>query len=492
MYVIDKDDERLFSVPAKDNDLTHPDSEEYRTEWRKDFARLIHCPSFRRLQGKTQLYPGIESDFFRNRLTHSMEVAQIAKSIAIRINSRYKYSTGEPLDINTDIVEFAGLAHDLGHPPFGHQGEEELDELMKEYGGFEGNAQTLRILSKIEKRKNIVGVDAHGIDVKKEDKRIGLNLTPQCLAAILKYDNCIPYDKKGRETYAKNHTEGVIKPVKGYYKSEESIVNKLKERICNGKSYVGTFKTVECQIMDVADDIAYSTYDLEDGLKAGFFSPLDILFAPKKVFANVGKKVSNTMGYAVGEDKIRGILSKVFSRLFKFPENLHINVDKDNYIEHLKMSLSWVHGTSKALASNGFARTDLTSFLIGRFIRGISFELNEECPALSKVSLQDEERMEVEVLKTFTFESQILSPKLKIVEFRGREIVHKIFTTLVDEEKKGYELLPDDCRELYEAVDINERRRVICDFVAGMTDKYAIEFYGRLTSEMPETIFKPI
>lgn len=108
----------------------------YRSAWQRDRARLLHCPSFRRLQGKTQLFPSPESDFFRNRLTHSLEVAQIAKVIAIKANSS---SVLGDLPIDLDLIEFAGLAHDLGHPPFGHNGEEALHELMEGKGGFEGN-----------------------------------------------------------------------------------------------------------------------------------------------------------------------------------------------------------------------------------------------------------------------------------------------------------------------------------------------------------------
>jgi dGTPase len=125
--------------------------EPYRMPWRRDYARLIHCPSFRRLQGKTQVFPGKESDFFRNRLTHSLEVAQIAKSIAIRLNHRSKFFRDDENNVNP--VELAGLAHDLGHPPFGHNGEAALDECMQDCGGFEGNAQTFRILSRLEKKE---------------------------------------------------------------------------------------------------------------------------------------------------------------------------------------------------------------------------------------------------------------------------------------------------------------------------------------------------
>src|SRR5208283_2954453 len=134
-------------------------AEPYRSPWRRDYGRLIHCPSFRRLQGKTQVFPGYESDFYRNRLTHSLEVAQIAKAIAIRLNATSIHFRLKNRKIEPDIVEFAGLAHDLGHPPFGHNGEEALDECMHDYGGFEGNAQSLRIVSRLEKKTTLFPVE---------------------------------------------------------------------------------------------------------------------------------------------------------------------------------------------------------------------------------------------------------------------------------------------------------------------------------------------
>ena len=139
-----------------DNDTTrhHNEAEfdsnhDYRSLFRRDLARIVHSHGFRRLDGKTQLFPQYESDFFRNRLSHSLEVAQIAKSIALKINQ----GLDEKYKIDLDLVELAGFAHDLGHPPFGHQGEEILAECMREHGGFEGNAQTLRLLAKLEKKK---------------------------------------------------------------------------------------------------------------------------------------------------------------------------------------------------------------------------------------------------------------------------------------------------------------------------------------------------
>ena len=236
-------------------------NESYRSPYRRDFGRLLHSPAFRRLQGKTQLFPGHESDFFRNRLTHSFEVAQIAKSIANKLNSEHQYFSVHKID--TDLVEFAALAHDLGHPPFGHNGEEALDECMADAGGFEGNAQTLRILTRLEKRATMTG-GASNLEriLDGADNRAGLNLTFRSLASVLKYDNVIPRQKRDRKEMG---------PIKGYYYTEQIIVDAIRAKV--GSITGKPFRTIECSIMDIADDIAYSTYDLEDAFKAKFLDP---------------------------------------------------------------------------------------------------------------------------------------------------------------------------------------------------------------------------
>lgn len=474
----------------------------YREDWRRDYARLIHSPSFRRLQGKTQLFPGVESDFFRNRLTHSLEVAQIAKSIAIRLNYNYTLngskrkvggSAHNELGISTDLVDFAGLAHDLGHPPFGHQGEEALDECMLDNGGFEGNAQTIRIITRIEKkfRTENFGFES-GID-----RRVGLNLCFRTLASILKYDNPIPLTKDERKKYAKNEGKKKIAPVKGYYKCDESLVKLIKEKVLSGQKIKGrSFKTLECYIMDIADDIAYSTYDLEDGFKAGFISPLDLLYPTPELLESVCKKV-NTNLVKESVNKILtedDIVDLIRNNILDFEESdstsAYSEEDKGKYfLDFANSNVDHQYRAAQLIAKNGSLRTGFTSSIVGRFIRGVELDYNKDIPALSKAKLNDETRILVEILKTFTFMSQITSPRLKIAEYRGKEIVTKIFTTL--SEGKGYELLPSDVQSIYLAADKNYRSRIICDFVASMTDKYAIEFYGRLTSENPETIFKP-
>lgn len=451
----------------------------YRTNFRRDYGRLVHSPSFRRLQGKTQLFPWAETDFFRNRLTHSIEVAQIAKMIAIKLNCMEIFNR-DGFQINTDIVEFAGLAHDLGHPPFGHTGEDILNVLMKNHGGFEGNAQTLRLLAKIEKKENN---NEEPIDSCGNDKRCGLNLTMRSLASVLKYNIEIPYKRDNDEL------------IKGYYKSEAELVKTIIQKVTGFDDYKDDFKTIECYIMDVADDIAYSTYDLEDAFKAKFISPLDCIFASDELLEKISKKVSRSLKRQFSMEEVQSVLRDVFRRIFQ-PTEINYDIltelgkekpNKKIIDSYIMKMFDYTYKMSLELQTNGYIRTKATSELVDTFINGVEVKINSEIPALSSVYLNKDTKEKVEVLKNFVYESLILSPRLKIVEQRGYQIVWKIFNTLVN----NPELLPDDYKYLYHNINPEEKYRIICDFVAGMTDRYAIEFYGRLSSENPETIFKP-
>lgn len=274
-----------------------------RSPFRRDYGRLLHSPAFRRLQGKTQLFPGHESDFFRNRLTHSLEVAQVAKGIALMLNATHEEFKQFPIDL--DLVEFAGLAHDLGHPPFGHNGEKALDDCMKEFGGFEGNAQTLRILAKVEKkalRELPDSTDVCGIAPDGTDRRLGLNLTYRTLASVLKYDAQIPLRRKKSADLKK-----------GYYASEADLVRGIKKQVGVPKDKKEKVKTIECQIMDVADDIAYSTYDLEDAMKGGFTHPLALLtrLANQPLFEKLVEKVGKDVD-GVTESEVFNAVTDLF------------------------------------------------------------------------------------------------------------------------------------------------------------------------------------
>lgn len=435
-----------------------------RSAFRRDFGRLLHSPSFRRLQGKTQLFPGHESDFFRNRLTHSLEVAQIAKGIAQRINATNRKFKGNEIDL--DLVEFAGLAHDLGHPPFGHNGERALDHCMAANGGFEGNAQTLRILSKVEKkvlRPDSSSSDIYGIDPHGKDRRLGLNLTYRSLAAVLKYDEMIPLKRRSGE-----------KLQKGYYSSECQLVDEIKRHVGTPKKG-GAFKTIECQIMDIADDIAYSTYDLEDAMKGGFTHPMQLLakIGQENFFEKLHKKVTGSIS-----DATRNEVFNALTDLLTL-SNGATTTALEQYTE------------SKLIASDGKMRSEFSSELVGGFMSGVSVTTpRAEDLRFAKIVVARDTRIKIESLKHLSYLLTIMSPRLKVVEHRGFEVVETIFTTL--NKADGHTLLPDDLQEIYHRLrDSDSKCRLICDFIAGMTDRYALEFYSRL-KESGASIFKPI
>lgn len=465
----EEDLRRASGAPSVRNE-----NEEGRTAFQKDYARLIHAPSFRRLQGKTQLFPGHEDDFFRNRLTHSLEVAQISSGVANRVNLHLKKMNATER-INIDLVEFAAIAHDLGHPPFGHNGEAALDELMSDDGGFEGNAQTLHILASVEAKRII---DGNG----DQSDKYGLDLTYRTLASVLKYDQLIPRYAKDREK---------IGLVKGYYKEEEKLVIDIKSAVAPG--YQGKFKTIECSIMDVADDIAYSTYDLEDSLHARFVTPtslLHCLFVDAELRTSVLEETNRALikaghkelesdtdlfehairviGYGALTGDVDGSLSEISNT--KTQTTL-------NAVQRFAANENWL--------TDPVTRTSFTAERVGRLIGGIEFDFNEKFPMLSKVRLARNEMLDVEILKHLNYQLVIRSHRLAIPERRGKDIVKKIFNTLV--ESKG-ELLDDYWKVKYKAAA--SKNRVICDYVSGMTDRHAVELHDAFFGA-GKTIFKP-
>jgi dGTPase len=519
-----------------------------RDDFLRDFGRLVHSPSFRRLQGKTQLFPLNESDFFRNRLTHSIEVAQIAKGIASYLNTLEPFCLPDN-EINLDLIHFAGLSHDLGHPPFGHQGEKALDDCMAEYGGFEGNAQTLRILTRLEKKERLDPASMTGFDQDGKDCRMGLNLTYRSLASIIKYNREIP--KKRRKKFTKDifsdisnnafeyllstlqkhslinqdgfpiddlnilinnvnllgkydhHKQEIIewymanRLVKGFYYTEKEIVKNIRNNI-SGSPLKRNFKTIECQIMDIADDIAYSTYDLEDALKSNFISIFDILYPEEDVLSFIRTRLnqSNDLdknNYTTVD--VVDIIQRVFIDPGIIEEEPIINrniFEEDGIIRFafLKASID-LYKQSSIIAQNGYERTRLTSSLIYRFLTGIYIQPYSKITPLIKIALTESIREEVEVLKNLVYKEIISSNILTIPEYRRYGIIKKVFIAL--NEPNGYLLLPEDLSEIFRRInDETLKKRIICDYIAGMTDRYIMEFYGRIESENPQTIFKPI
>ncbi len=330
---------------------------------------------------------------------------------------------------------------------------------MRQHGGFEGNAQTLRIVSRLEKK-------AQGND----GQPLGLDLTFRVLASILKYDRQIPRSRR--------HSQ---KLVKGYYLSEKSLVERIRTKVGRNKlAPRQQLKTVECAIMDLADDIAYSTYDLEDSLKAGFLSPSDILASSDTLLDQVAVKVSSELKRVISPADVLRVFADIFSaaEVGDTPQDA-----TEAFIERFR--------AYRDLASSGYLRTALSSQLVNEAVMSVTLDYNDQCPPLSTVSLSERIAERVEVLKQYVFIATIYSSRVKLPEYRGYEVVSGIFEALSGD--RGYLLMPEDVRFQHEAAgDHDTQMRIVCDFVAGMTDRYAMEFYGRLHSDSAQSMFKRV
>jgi dGTPase len=454
--------------------------------FQKDYARLLHSASFRRLQGKTQLFPSTESDFFRNRLTHSLEVAQIAAGITRFLNARKLPKWKKGAEIDVDLVQFAAIAHDLGHPPFGHNGEHALDQLMSQYGGFEGNAQTLRILAVTEKKL----VESLNQSQNRFLSEHGLNLTHRALASVLKYDHCIPHMR-----------EEASGPNKGYYAVDKNVVENIKRHVA--PEFKGEkFKTIECAIMDLADDIAYSTYDLEDSLHAGFTTPMRLIAA--LMDEKMGKSILEKVNKALGDAKYTKVkdsqeLTNYGSAIFgltsksenEATENLRDSSNKKKDRQRTLLAKWRAYTADQRISNDALIRTQFTAERVGKLIRSVQFVKNDEFPQLSGVKLSRDVLIEVELLKRLNYELVIRSPRLAVIEHRGHELVTQVFEAIVKSDGK---LLPEEWKEDYfqgKEQGVEHARRVICDYVATLTDGHAAELHGRLFSD-GHSMFKPL
>jgi dGTPase len=400
-----------------------PRSHDERSEFERDRSRIIHSAAFRRLQGKTQVFGLGGSDFFRTRLTHTLEVAQIGKGIALRC----KYA-------DPDLVEAVCLAHDLGHPPFGHAGEEELHSCMKRWGGFEANAQNLRVVQQLEAKSSMYD---------------GLNLTRATIDGLLKYKK--PY-----------RTLGHARRSKFFYNPDANLLKWACEGNRNDLSF-------ECQIMDWADDIAYSVHDLEDGIRAGM----------------------------IYEDLVEdNAFTKKVKEAFETKGGQFDYKDYNSVFQEIQKALSPTGGigNNRRERARKAQRKSAMADLINSFIDRTGCKANAgKKPTRYQYSLDipKEVRNECHLLKQVVWEAIIDDERIATLERKAKTIVRSLFEEFTCRRTDTRELFPPDFRErLDRAKSGADRARVACDYIAGMTDAHAFRVYSRLREPELTPIFE--
>ncbi|WP_136441572.1 deoxyguanosinetriphosphate triphosphohydrolase [Pacificoceanicola onchidii] len=354
----------------------------FRSCFQRDRDRIIHASSFRRLKHKTQVFVEHEGDFYRTRLTHSIEVAQVARTIA------------NALGLNTDLTEAVALAHDLGHTPFGHTGEDALHALMTPYGGFDHNAQTLRIVTKLE---------CHYTEFD------GLNLTWDTLEGIAK------------------HNGPVADPIP-YALAEYNARHDLE---------LHTHASAEAQVAALSDDVAYNNHDLQDGLRAGLFSEADIYDLPiiGAAYDEVDRLYPDTDAYRRRHEALRRVFGVMVADLID---------------------------TSAGKLKESGARS-------ARDVR----ELGGPVIAFSKPMWAD-----LKQIRAFLFKNMYRAPSVMEQRAKVTQVVEALFPIYMAD----LTLLPQRWHgEAEAAQDDTARARLVADYIAGMTDRYALQQHAQFT-----------
>ncbi len=422
----------------------------FASAYSQDRARIIHSASFRRLQAKTQVLGLGDSDFYRTRLTHSMEVAQIGSGICEGLKNKYSNHNYEKFIPDLHLIESICLAHDLGHPAFGHGGEIALNYCMKDNGGFEGNGQTLRIVTKLGEfhdqhglnltRRTLLGlvkypatysnvynteiegflsVDSINLDAHKPPKCIHSEES-EILSWILS-----PFNKQDRENFQ------VIKKCSVKYNAD-------KDNRSDVKHHKTIYKSFDTSIMELADDIAYGIHDLEDAIAL------------------------NLVTKQLWQDTIQVLLDNKITS-----ENLKtLNIDS---IQSLTNMLFEPGKKPRKHAISKLVRLMVTSIDIyeNTIFQNELLRLQAVLPPDLKDVLNG--------LKDFVYKTVIQAPEVQLLEYKGQVIVLELFKTLKANPSR---LLPKNIYDLY--LQENFSDRVICDYIAGMTDNYATKMYQKL------------
>lgn len=410
-----------YAPRDRDRWLPEPPKSSYRSDFERDRARVLHSAGLRRLGAKTQVVAPDADDFARTRLTHSLEVAQVGREL------------GRSLGCDPDLVDTACLSHDLGHPPFGHNGEKALDAIAEEAGGFEGNAQTLRLLARLEQKKLF-----------SDGTSAGLNLTRAALDAACKY----PWTRED----APLRPDGTRSRKFGVYEDDLPVFRWFREGVPGART------SMEAQVMDLADDISYSVHDVEDGVVNAAFQLKWLDTVPEH-----RERVVET------------------TRQWYLPVTDPAEIEAG--LARLEATDVWVgemDGSRRALA----AMKDMTSQLIGRFSTA-AFDATRQVfgnDPLTRhnadVVVPAETEVEIAVMKGIAAAYVMTSEQRQPLYARQREVLAEL-VELLDSTGEKY-LDPMFAHDWREADDDAARRRVVLDQVASLTDSTAIEWHHTL------------
>ena len=399
-----------------------------RSPFQRDRDRILYTSAFRRLAEVTQVIAADDAHVFHNRLTHSLEVAQVGRGLAESLLRNQSDLVEELGGVDPDVVEAACRAHDLGHPPFGHIAEEELDQLGREAGlpdGFEGNAQSFRIVTKLAFRSTSYP---------------GLNLTRATLNAILKYTWL-----RGRH--------GKKKHKWGSYKTEKDIFKWAREGL------TGDGRSIEAELMDWADDVTYSAHDLED-------------------FYRAGKIPLHQLSNRTAKER-----SKFFDEVFSRRDGQE-GIWQTNRTEMEKAFESVVVGVfeiEEPYNGTKMHRSKLrrfTGFLIDRYINGLRLKSAGQ----KRVEIDPGKEREVTMLKELTWHYVINDPSMASQQFGQRKIISDLFQIFekAARTRKNFLIFPKHYQEELES-NPSESLRIVIDLIAGMTEKQAVIVHQRLT-----------
>ncbi|WP_416776411.1 anti-phage deoxyguanosine triphosphatase [Xenorhabdus budapestensis] len=416
-----------------------------RNEYARDRARIIHSAFFRRLQGKTQVLGLGESDFYRTRLTHSLEVAQIGSGIAEFLRTKYQnegYSEILDLIPEQNLIESIGLAHDIGHPPFGHGGEVALNYSMRNNSGFEGNAQTLRICTKLGEYSD----DG------------GLNLTRRTLLGLIKYpafhskvvnsflykqeDNGLNLDSyhppKCIYDCEKDQVDWILSPFQKEDRDKLMMLTTNKDRHNKSK-----YKSFDSSIMELADDIAYGVHDLEDAIALR-------LVTESQWNTEVVNKIKDNLDPLPMVSRIEQLTTLLFS---------YENKIRKKAISEL-----------------------VNYFIVNVIVKHQDVFLHKLLDYQAVMS--EKARVELNVFKEFVRNNVISTPEVQTLEYKGQQMVVKLFDAIANNPTR---LLPKKYYKRY----INEGKslRVISDYLAGTTDDYATRLYHKIFTPSSGSIF---